>query len=133
MTGTPHHVEPTHRASTSSARLGGLVRLRIDLAYEGTFFRGWALQPGQRTVQGELRDALATVLRLPVTALNIIVAGRTDAGVHARGQVCHVDVADVVWESIAVGHRVLSRGDEEDRARADALARRLRGLLAGDI
>lgn len=65
--------------------------MRIDLAYDGTEFSGWAAQPGRRTVQGELEAALTTVLRLPEPAA-LTVAGRTDAGVHARGQVSHVDV-----------------------------------------
>lgn len=66
------------------------MRLRIDLAYDGTDFSGWAKQPGLPTVQGSLEDALATVLRLD--EVHTIVAGRTDAGVHATGQVVHVDV-----------------------------------------
>jgi tRNA pseudouridine38-40 synthase len=67
------------------------VRLRIDLAYDGTDFSGWATQPGLRTVQGELESALGTILRLPAPP-GVTVAGRTDAGVHARGQVVHVDL-----------------------------------------
>nr|WP_307837146.1 tRNA pseudouridine(38-40) synthase TruA [Aeromicrobium sp. YIM 150415] len=67
------------------------MRMRIDLAYDGTGFKGWATQPGLRTVQGELETALGTVLRLPETP-TVTCAGRTDAGVHARGQVAHVDV-----------------------------------------
>ena len=66
------------------------MRLRIDLAYDGTDFRGWATQPGLRTVQGELQSALATILR--VESVAVVCAGRTDAGVHARGQVVHLDV-----------------------------------------
>jgi tRNA pseudouridine38-40 synthase len=64
------------------------------VAYDGTPYAGWARQPGQRTVQGDLDEALATVLRVPVS---LTVAGRTDAGVHASGQVCHYDgpLADV--------------------------------------
>ena len=62
------------------------------MAYDGTPYAGWARQPGQRTVQGALEEALATVLRVPVT---LTVAGRTDAGVHATGQVCHADVPAV--------------------------------------
>jgi tRNA pseudouridine38-40 synthase len=58
--------------------------VRLDIEYDGSGFRGWAKQPGQRTVQGELESALATVLREPV---ELIVAGRTDTGVHAEGQV----------------------------------------------
>ena len=64
--------------------------MRLDLAYDGSGFAGWARQPGQLTVQGTLEDALATVLRRPVS---LTVAGRTDAGVHATGQVCHADLA----------------------------------------
>jgi tRNA pseudouridine38-40 synthase len=59
---------------------------RIDLEYDGTAFAGWARQPGQPTVQQEVERALCTVLREPVVPLT--VAGRTDAGVHAWGQVC---------------------------------------------
>lgn len=57
---------------------------RLDIAYDGSDFRGYARQQGQRTVQGELEDALGTYLKTPVSTS---VAGRTDAGVHARGQV----------------------------------------------
>lgn len=61
-----------------------MTTVRLELEYDGTSFKGWAAQPGLRTVQGELEAALATVLREPV---QLSVAGRTDAGVHARGQV----------------------------------------------
>ena len=80
-----------------------VVRIRIDLSYDGTDFAGWAAQSGQRTVQGELESAFATVARrsdLP----RLTVAGRTDAGVHARGQVAHLDVP----QSLA-DHRLLLR------------------------
>src|SRR5829696_592476 len=62
----------------------------MDLAYDGTHFHGWAKQTGLRTVQGELEGALATILRVPAVA--VTCAGRTDTGVHARGQVGHADV-----------------------------------------
>jgi tRNA pseudouridine38-40 synthase len=62
----------------------GLNSYRLDIEYDGAGFSGWARQQGLRTVQGELETALETVLREPVT---LTVAGRTDAGVHARGQV----------------------------------------------
>ncbi|HET9892309.1 MAG TPA: tRNA pseudouridine(38-40) synthase TruA [Mycobacterium sp.] len=65
------------------------VRLRLDIAYDGTGFAGWAAQAGQRTVAGILDEALTTVFRTPV---RLRAAGRTDAGVHATGQVAHVDV-----------------------------------------
>lgn len=68
-------------------------RWRMDIAYDGANFSGWAAQPDRRTVQGELETWIPRVLRLgeptPLT-----VAGRTDAGVHARGQVAHVDLPD---------------------------------------
>jgi tRNA pseudouridine38-40 synthase len=66
-------------------------RWRLDVAYDGTDFSGWARQDGQRTVQGELESWLTTILRLTEPP-SLVCAGRTDAGVHARGQVAHVDL-----------------------------------------
>ncbi len=82
------------------------MRLRLDLGYDGAGFSGWAKQPGRRTVEGVLDDALAVVLRLEA-APGLTVAGRTDAGVHARGQVAHTDVPANAWN--ANGERVLYR------------------------
>ncbi|HEY2281347.1 MAG TPA: tRNA pseudouridine(38-40) synthase TruA [Streptosporangiaceae bacterium] len=73
-----------------------VIRLRLDLAYDGSDFSGWAAQPGRRTVQAVIEDALSRVLRLPEPA-RLTVAGRTDAGVHAAGQVAHLDVPATVW------------------------------------
>ncbi|MFS3128929.1 tRNA pseudouridine(38-40) synthase TruA [Nocardioides sp. Bht2] len=97
--------------------------MRIDLAYDGTEFKGWARQPVLRTVQGELEAALSTVLRLP--AASVVCAGRTDAGVHARGQVAHIDLEDGV---VAAASR--TRRSEHDLA---AVARRLNGVLPADL
>ncbi len=69
------------------------MRLRLDLAYDGAGFHGWAAQTGLRTVQGELELWIQRVLRLAERP-ELVVAGRTDAGVHARGQVAHLDLAD---------------------------------------
>ena len=80
--------------SQSPAVGGGLTRLRVDLAYDGTNFAGWAKQAGLRTVQGEVERVLGVALRIG-EPVEVTVAGRTDAGVHARGQVLHADVPAV--------------------------------------
>lgn len=67
------------------------MRVRLDIAYDGTDFAGWAVQPHRRTVQGTIEDALTTILRLTHIP-RLVVAGRTDAGVHATGQVAHVEL-----------------------------------------
>jgi len=71
----------------------GFRRLRLDLSYDGTNFSGWAVQPDRRTVQQVIEDAISTVAQ---TKAETIVAGRTDAGVHATGQVIHVDVPETL-------------------------------------
>ena len=98
------------------------MRLRIDLSYDGSDFHGWAAQPGLRTVEGELGAALSTVLRLP--SVSLVCAGRTDTGVHARGQVVHVDLDEAVLEA--------ARGRGAGAA-TEVLARRLNGLLRPDL
>lgn len=101
------------------------VRLRLDIAYDGTRFHGWARQaaaPGEeaavRTVQGELEDALSLILRHPV---ELTVAGRTDTGVHATGQVTHADVSKHALDQRSID------GEPEK------LTRRLARLLEPDL
>jgi tRNA pseudouridine38-40 synthase len=69
----------------------GFRRLRLDISYDGTNFSGWAVQPDRRTVQQVIEDAISTVAQ---SKAETIVAGRTDAGVHATGQVIHVDLPE---------------------------------------
>jgi tRNA pseudouridine38-40 synthase len=94
---------------------GGHVRLRLDIAYDGTEFAGWATQLGQRTVAGVLEEALSTVFRGPV---QVRAAGRTDAGVHAAGQVAHVDVPVAALEHARPRHP--RPGDTESDVAAGA-------------
>ena len=79
----------------------GLLRVRLDFAYDGTDFSGWAAQPGLRTVEAELSQGLTRILRAQ-SPVRLTVAGRTDAGVHARGAVAHADVDPLAWELLAV-------------------------------
>ncbi|MBT0565706.1 tRNA pseudouridine(38-40) synthase TruA [Williamsia sp. CHRR-6] len=100
---------------------GGFVRLRLDIAYDGTDFAGWARQRDQRTVCGVIEDRLTAIFGV---AVQLTVAGRTDAGVHATGQVAHVDVP------VTVMHRIDPRG--RHRQPAD-LVRRLARFLPTDV
>ncbi|CAN5295874.1 tRNA pseudouridine(38-40) synthase TruA [soil metagenome] len=84
------------------------VRVRLDLAYDGTEFAGWARQPGLRTVQGEVENALAGLYSRLGPIASLVVAGRTDAGVHARGQVAHLDLTDEQASKIAISRVALS-------------------------
>jgi tRNA pseudouridine38-40 synthase len=103
--------------------VGEVVRVRLDLAYDGTDFSGWAAQPGRRTVEAELSAALTTVLRSPAP-VRLTVAGRTDAGVHARGQVVHADVDADAWAQLP---------GRSDRTPEQALRSRLAGVLTDDV
>jgi tRNA pseudouridine38-40 synthase len=89
--------------------------VRLDLGYDGTEFHGWAAQPGLRTVEGTLGQALAKIIRRPV---GLTVAGRTDAGVHARGQVAHLDLTEAELGRLTG---------------LEALARRLNAVLPDDV
>ena len=120
------------------------VRVRLDFGYDGSAFSGWALQPGLRTVQGELESALVKVLRPPELAAGatsvlaggatsveaggasyrLTVAGRTDTGVHARRQVAHLDIPISNWERLP---------GRSDRTPASALLARLTAVLPRDI
>ena len=121
------------------------IRLRIDLAYDGTDFAGWARQPDQFTVQGELERALG-VLANSLAPVLTVGAGRTDAGVHARGQVAHADFPEDAWQRIASGAaeklnaltpssitiKSVSAGDSNFDARFSAKWRRYRYHLCDD-
>jgi tRNA pseudouridine38-40 synthase len=91
------------------------TRVRLDVSYDGAAFSGWAVQPGRRTVAGAVTGALGRIVG-PEAVTGLTVAGRTDAGVHATGQVCHVDLPTAAWERLA-----------------GTLPRRLAGLLPPDV
>ena len=95
------------------------IRLRLDVSYDGTNFAGWTKQPGLRTVQGELESALTTIFQRSGSAPKLTVAGRTDAGVHATGQVAHLDLYPT---------QLASLDERRGQSGAESLARRLNGI-----
>ncbi len=99
-----------------------MTRWRLDLAYDGTEFVGWAAQPGLRSVQGVLQEWIGQVLRLS-TPVSLVVAGRTDAGVHAAAQVAHLDLPD----DLQIQDRSGASGV------AEVLTRRLQRVLPADL
>ena len=144
--------EPAGTPVTSGP--GGLVRLRLDVAYDGTDFHGWARQPALRSVQAELEAALRAVLRVPAAVpVRVAVAGRTDAGVHATGQVCHCDVPADSLARLAIARPPTTTGSApagsttpqfagslcreplpaSEFVAGSALRRRLNGLLPVDL
>jgi tRNA pseudouridine38-40 synthase len=100
---------------------GGLFRVRMDLSYDGASFYGWAVQDDLPTVQGTLEAALKVLVRRPV---RLTVAGRTDSGVHARGQVAHFDLTGEEWTGLSRGAALTPE---------EALIRRMRGILNKDL
>ena len=95
----------------------GFIRFRIDFSYDGTNFSGWAKQPGLRTVQSEMENALSSLSRF---FSELTVAGRTDAGVHATGQVAHFDIPDKdkygkAWQPDELAYRLNRILDEDIR------------------
>lgn len=107
----------------------GTARIRLDIAYDGSNFNGWGKQPILRTVQGELEDALEIIFGKSGPAPTLVVAGRTDAGVHALGQVAHLDLtpSNVAWLSRPRGRQQGKRFDMPA-----ALGRRLNGIAGLD-
>lgn len=100
------------------------MRIRLDIAYDGTHFRGWARQPGLRTVQETLESALGRVLGGDP---RLVVAGRTDAGVHATGQVAHVDLDEPQVARLRAGRARSTDADAHDPVAA--LAGRITGVV----
>ncbi len=118
------------KADQAAAARLGTVRFRLDISYDGTDFAGWAMQPGLRSIEDTLMATLAMILRLPV-APRLVVAGRTDAGVHATGQVVHVDLPEGVIDlgDSDVGDGDVGGGNGVRAMTPEATLRRLNGAL----
>lgn len=123
--GDPDALDPNPVADTT--------RVRLDIAYDGSQFTGWTKQPGLRTVQGELESALATVFSKHPPAPVLTVAGRTDAGVHALGQVAHLDLSNAQLTALKRPHRGPAKGKRLDAL--ENLTKRLNGIagLSSDV
>ena len=103
------------------------TRIRLGIAYDGSGFNGWSRQPGLRTVQGVLEEALHTLFRRHEPVPTLTVAGRTDAGVHALGQVAHLDLTVDQVDALLRPRKPRNAADDADAAAA--LRRRLTGIL----
>lgn len=103
--------------------LASSLRIRLDFGYDGAAFSGWAMQPGKRTVETELSRALTLILRAS-KPVRLVVAGRTDAGVHARGAVAHADVDPAGWAMLP---------GRSARCPAESALARLNGVLPADV
>lgn len=114
---------PRSEPTTAPREPGGFVRVRLDVAYDGSEFKGWAQQPNLRTVEGTLMAGFARILRTD-EPIQLTVAGRTDTGVHARGQVVQIDIPQASWRKLP------GRGSHSPET---ALARRLGGVLPADV
>jgi tRNA pseudouridine38-40 synthase len=113
--------EPATPAGGSGLALS--LRIRLDFGYDGAAFSGWAMQPGKRTVETELSRALTLILRAS-RPVRLVVAGRTDAGVHARGAVAHADVDPAGWAMLP---------GRSARSPAESALARLNGVLPADV
>lgn len=109
----------THTTTLTPMHDDTTYRIKIELAYDGTNYHGWATQPGLPTVQETLETGLETLFRQPI---RVTVAGRTDAGVHAARQVIHCDIAKSRWHKLPGNHR--------QRPPEDAMVSKLNGVLA---
>lgn len=120
---------PAEHVTAESSQAHGIpqggARIRFDIAYDGSGFNGWSRQPDQRTVQGEIERALATVFRRHPPAPTLIVAGRTDAGVHAAGQAAHTDLTAGQVAAVLKPRR----GSVADADAGATLARRINGIF----
>ena len=97
----------------------GLLRFRLDLSYDGTNYAGWAKQPDQHTIQGALESALSKIIGIDV---EILAGGRTDAGVHATGQVAHIDIPETFTETENLAYRLNRVLEPDIRVKRIALA-----------
>ena len=128
---TPAQAQP--RAAGDGEEPASSVRVKFEISYDGGQFSGWAPQEGRRTVAGVLTETLGRVLRLPEPP-RLTVAGRTDAGVHARGQVAHTDLPASAWADAArQRRRAAPEPADVSAAAAQRLLRRLARALPSDI
>ena len=132
--GDPHPGTIAHPSDAADHGLApGFTRIRLDIAYDGGQFRGWTRQPGLRTVQGELESALAMVFSKHPPSPILTVAGRTDAGVHALGQVAHLDLSNDQLAALRRPHRGPAKSKRLDPL--ENLTKRLNGIagLSSDV